>query len=183
MAPWAAVRQWAKTVPIRLHVKHRHFRQTHKHTQDIVDIYAHTFTLRHTVSEGRCVSACQKHSGNERSTGAVGNTRERVPALHPLLSLLFSPLCSLLPPAPPFVTLLPPPPFIPISFSALLSASLFEYLFFSFALPSLAPPSLPLFFLDSYSSPLSLFLFLLLLKSTETFKQRWYKWVCTEWLF
>lgn len=109
MAPWAAVRQWAKTVPIRLHVKHRHFRQTHKHTQDIVDVYTHTFTLRHTVSEGRCVSACQKHSGNERSAGAVGNTRERVPALHPLLSLLFSPLCSLLPPAPPLCYLTAPP--------------------------------------------------------------------------
>lgn len=177
MAPWAAVRQWAKKVPIRLHVKHRHFRQTHKHTHDIVDVYTHVHTHTHTVSEGHCMSACQKHSGNKRSAGAVGNTREHVPALHLLLSFLFSPVFT-----PISLCYRAAPPCLSFpSLSLLCSPSLFENLFFSLSLPSLAPPSLPLSFL--VSSPFPLFLFLLLLKSMETYKQSRSKWVCPELLF
>lgn len=127
----------------------------------------HTFT--HTVSEGRCMSACQKHSGIERSAGAVGNTRKRVPALHPLLSLIFPPAT----PSPPFCYLSGPPCLSFPSLSlALLPPSPFEYLFFSLLHSHLSlPPSPPLpspwFFLDSFLFSLSFSL----LKSTETYMQ------------
>lgn len=90
----------------------------------------------------------------ERSAGAVGNTRERITALHPLLSLLFSPLRSLLPPAPPFATLLAPLAFHSHLFLCFAS-SLSEYHFLSYALPSLAASSFPLF---SLTPTLPLFL-------------------------
>lgn len=127
MPCWAAVKQQANQFPSG-YALNTDTSGRHAHT------YPDIYTLTHTASEGRCMSACQKHSGNERSTGAAGNTRERVPALHPLLSLPFFLLgvrSSLLLPL--FVTLL-----APLAFHS--------HLFLFVAPPSL-PPSLqhPLF--------------------------------------
>lgn len=113
------------------------------------------------------MSACQKHSGNERSAEAVGNTREHVPALHPLLSLLFSPLCSLLPHAP-LCYLTGPPCFSFPSLSLLCSFPL------SLSLLWICP----LFFCTpiSYFLLLSLFFPWLLLFSFVSFGFCWNLW-------
>lgn len=116
-----------------------------RHTNIQKTLQLCTCTQSHTVSEGDSVLACQRHSGKERRAGAVGNTRERAAALHPLLSVR------------------PPPPLLPywplFAFHShlfpLCTPSLclyFEYLFLSLhSHPSLPPPSLPQFSLTPAS--------------------------------
>lgn len=70
-------------------VEHRHFTQTCLGNRRLS-----THSLKAAGT-----SAFQKHSGNKRSPGAVGNTWEHLPVFHPLLSLsplLAPPSCSCL---------------------------------------------------------------------------------------
>lgn len=178
MALWAAVRQWAKTVPIRLHVKHRHFRETHENTGHC--------TQTHTRSLWRLLHVSMPETlwqwKQRRSCGEYKRACTTSPS-SPSFSLLCVLSSLLLPLLLPYQPLLP---FIPIFFSALHpptpSLSALEYVFFSFAFP--VSSSLPPVFFSWLLLSLVLFSFSLLLpNSVETYEQWQYEWARTELLF